>query len=162
MLKKKDSFPTIDPVIPAAAAATFHCWVSLLRFVYKQGRLLLPIDKALCAAAALVFLLWFLRGTGQIRLRRGHLLTGLIMAAYLISCVVASFVWKKNMFYQNRVYLLDTFATLMIIYPLGHWMGRQRDQTPLKIWIHIQILLWSAFMLYVLKTIFSYKMKPLP
>lgn len=162
MLKKKDSFPTIDPVIPAAAAATFHCWVSLLRFVYKQGRLLLPIDKALCAAAALVFLLWFLRGTGQIRLRRGHLLTGLIMAAYLISCVVASFVWKKNMFYQNRVYLLDTFATLMIIYPLGHWMGRQRDQTPLKIWIHIQMLLWSAFMLYVLKTIFSYKMKPLP
>ena len=162
MSRKDSTIPATVPVIAAVTAATFHSWLSVVRLLVKQEKVLVPIDALLCAVAVTAFFLWFFRSGRQVRLRKGHLLTGLLMIACLISCIVACFVWKKNMLYPNRIYLLDTFATLLIIYPLGHYMGRKKDQTPLKVWLHANILIWTFFMIYVLRIIFSYKSKALP
>lgn len=162
MSRKDSTIPALVPVIAAVTAATFHSWLSVVRLLVKQEKVLVPIDALLCAVAVAAFFLWFFRSGRQVRLRKGHLLTGLLMIACLISCIFACFVWKKNMLYPNRIYLLDTFATLLIIYPLGHYMGRKKDQTPLKVWLHANILIWTFFMIYVLRIIFSYKSKALP
>ena len=162
MSRKDSTIPATVPVIAAVTAATFHSWLSVVRLLVKQEKVLVPIDALLCAVAVAAFFLWFFRSGRQVRLRKGHLLTGLLMIACLISCIVACFVWKKNMLYPNRIYLLDTFATLLIIYPLGHYVGRKKDQTPLKVWLHANILIWTFFMIYVLRIIFSYKSKALP
>lgn len=162
MSRKDSTIPATVPVIAAVTAATFHSWLSVVRLLVKQEKVLVPIDALLCAVAVAAFFLWFFRSGRQVRLRKGHLLTGLLMIACLISCIVACFVWKKNMLYPNRIYLLDTFATLLIIYPLGHYMGRKKDQTPLKVWLHANILIWTFFLIYVLRIIFSYKSKALP
>lgn len=162
MSRKDSTIPATVPVIAAVTAATFHSWLSVVRLLVKQEKVLVPIDALLCAVAVAAFFLWFFRSGRQVRLRKGHLLTGLLMIACLISCIVACFVWKKNMLYPNRIYLLDTFATLLIIYPLGHYVGRKKDQTPLRVWLHANILIWTFFMIYVLRIIFSYKSKALP
>ena len=105
MSRKDSTIPASVPVIAAVTAATFHSWLSVVRLLVKQEKVLVPIDALLCAVAVAAFFLWFFRSGRQVRLRKGHLLTGLLMIACLISCIVACFVWKKNMLYPNRIYL---------------------------------------------------------
>ena len=138
-------------------SALLHGWLSVLQFFVHQEEVLLPVDCMLFIAAAAAVLISILTSRRQVRIRIGHAMTVFLLAALLISCVPASFYFEKNMFYSNRIYLLDTFVTLLLFYPLGHYMGRQRNLTPLRVWLHIQLAVWTGFMIFAIKTAFSYK-----
>lgn len=157
MSKVEDNIFGKIALILVFGSAMLHGWLSVLQYFVHQEEVLIPVDCALFIAAIVAVIISILTSRRQVRIRIGHAMTVFLLVAFLISCVPASFYFEKNMFYSNRIYLLDTFVTLLLFYPLGHYMGRQKNLTPLRIYLHIHLAVWTGFMIFAIKTAFSYK-----
>ena len=157
MSKEVDNIFGKIALILVFGSALLHGWLSVLQYMVHQEDILLPVDCILFVAAAAAVILSILTSKRQVRIRIGHAMTAFLLVALLISCVPASVYFEKNMFYSNRIYLLDTFVTLLLFYPLGHYMGRQKNLTPLRVYLHIHLAAWTGFMIFAIKTAFSYK-----
>lgn len=157
MSKEVDNIFGKIALILVFGSALLHGWLSVLQYMVHQEDILLPVDCILFVASVAAVILSILTSKRQVRIRIGHAMTAFLLVALLISCVPASVYFEKNMFYSNRIYLLDTFVTLLLFYPLGHYMGRQKNLTPLRVYLHIHLAAWTGFMIFAIKTAFSYK-----
>ncbi len=136
-------------IIPVLAAALFHAGLSLT-FDFFDNKWLRPTDYALGLAAIILVPLFLLVLRPSVHLRAGHFLTAFIMIAYLISCAVMTQIKQKPVFTFNRVFLYDTFVSLIFFYPLGHYFGRKKKVPLLKFFAHLFLAVWTVFILLVL------------
>ena len=149
------------PAIPMAIAAVFHAFMSVLRYFFDQAYML-PVGYALTSAAIIITAFLLVRYRPALHLRPGHFLTLFLMLGFIVSCAVATSISKMDMFHQNRLYLYDTFMTLMFFYPLGHCVGRLKRHFHLRVFLHIVLTAWSLFMLFVVIRIFQVRPIPVP
>lgn len=137
----------------AFLAAALHAVLGTLTTLFSHPALLI-VDKALLGVLAVAAVVYAALREKPPRADMAQVLLILSLVWYLFSCLSMTVKYHNDWVSYNAEPLLNTAVSLLVIFPLGCAVSREGWSKFGKLLILAILLLWSAFMLFVLVRVF--------
>ena len=134
-------------------AAVFHVLISLIKYV-TETLYLDYIDLIIFSVVIVFAAAHYLYYKPKFKLSAPLIMLLIMLAYFAISCVCMSFTSGGDYITYNSTYMSDLEAAVLI-FILGRYTARKGFTDLHKRSFHALLLMWSAFMLFVLIVIFS-------
>ncbi len=136
------------------------CWlmviirvlISLLHF-FIPVYLLNVVENYTSFFVILYFVIFYFFNKPKLKIEPDFVLLVIIFVFLCISCAVMTFTTGENYFVLNSNPMNNT-EYVLLIYMLGRYYGEHEIPKTIKYVLHILLLAWTAFMLYILISIF--------
>lgn len=129
-----------------------HILFGLLRYFITISDYYI-INYILGGVIAVTGILYYKLYRPKLRLNTDFSLLLVLLAWYLISCMVMNKHYNGNYFVYNKDPLFDTAFLFLIIYPMGKYAAKHGLDPFSRIVLHIFLLCWTLFMIYVLENV---------
>lgn len=135
-------------------AVFFHAAISLLQyFIDIQGILIADyIILGLTSSAAILF---FAKEQLPVRFQFAQVLLILFIIWFIISCVSMSVKYNNDWVTYNSFSIMSTAVSLLLAFPLGYVLIREGGNKTGTILLHILLLTWTVFIIFVLASVFQ-------
>lgn len=141
-------------IILAGTAGMLLFANSLLKyFIYMN--VLRPVLYVLMGITAAAGIILYAREGRHVKFHLDMILLLAFLAWYLIVCIYLTITERWDVTYYNHEPLLDTVACLLLLYPLGIMLGRDREIPGiLRVMVKVLILVWTVWMAVILFHVF--------
>ena len=141
-------------VLLAGIAGVFHTVLCLL-FYFMDTSVLQIIDYVLVGSAFAMAIVFFAYRKYPLTLRWDQALLVMYFAWYIISCLSMTVTNGRDWTSYNMQALYDVAVSFFLLFPLGYYLARYPIPSVFRWIIHILLLGWSVFMLFVLLNVFQ-------
>ena len=148
-------------MILAFSAAALHALLGTLMYFFPVSSLWI-VDHAVLGVLTGAMVIHCALQASPPRFDAPQLLLILYMAWYVICCLSMSFKYNSDWVSYNAEPLVNTAVSLLVLFPLGCAVSRHGWVKTGRILLWIILLAWSAFMLFVLVSVFRGAVIPVP
>ena len=133
----------------AGVIALFHSLLGTL-YYFMDVSLLNSLDYVLGGVLAAAALLHWYYYRPRLRANAEQVLLIVLLLWYGISCIVMTNTYQGNWLKGNALPLFDTAMLVLVVFALGRYSGKHGMPALLVYLVHVILLAWTAFMVYVL------------
>lgn len=115
------------------------------------------VDYILLGITGFVAILFFARNKTPIRFQPAQMLLILFMGWMILSCLSMTVTYGSDWVSYNNAAILNTAVEILLAFPLGYVLIREKKNTIGGILLHILVMGWTLFITYVLINVFQGK-----
>lgn len=135
-------------------AAVFHAVITFFPYFFDNPDWMFAVDYILLGVTGFAAVWFIAKEQYPIRFQPAQVLLILFLAWYIISCLSMTITFGSDWVTYNHAGLLNTAVSGLLVFPLGYVMIREGKNSFGRILLHIVLLGWTLFIVYVLFHIF--------
>ena len=132
----------------------FHSATSLLQYLVNINGVMVA-DYILLGLMSAATILYLGKQHIPIRFQPAQVLLILLMIWMIVSCVSMSITYNNDWVSYNIINLLNAAVEFFLAFPLGYILIREKKNALGRILLHVLLISWTAFILFVLVNVFQ-------